>query len=206
VHQYLARKQGMLQASTPLTLAETASVFAEMLVFERLMSEQKDEKVRLALLCGKLEDIFATVFRQIVMTRFEQKIHTARRELGELTVEQFNTMWLEANRGRFGDSLELTDGYGWWWSYIPHFVRSPFYCYAYAFGELLVIALYQLYREQGESFVPKYMALLEAGGTGTPDELLSPLGIDVREPSFWKHGVAYIGELVSQAEGLAARR
>ncbi len=206
VHQYLARKQGMLQASTPLTLAETASVFAEMLVFERLMAEQQDDKVRLALLCGKLEDIFATVFRQIVMTRFEQKIHTARREQGELTVEQFNAMWLETNRAMFGDSLELTEGYGWWWSYIPHFVRSPFYCYAYAFGELLVIALYQLYRKQGESFVPKYMALLEAGGTGTPDDLLSPLGIDVREASFWKNGVAYIGELVSQAEALAGGR
>ena len=203
VHQYLSRQQGILQASTPLTLAETASVFAEMLVFERLMAEQDDPKVKLSLLCGKIEDIFATVFRQVAMTRFEQMIHKARREHGELPVETFNKFWNEANAAMFGDSLELTDGYGWWWSYVPHFVRTPFYCYAYAFGELLVIALYGQYQAQGASFVPKYMELLSSGGTGSPDDLLEPLGIDIRKPAFWKKGITFIDKLVTQAEKLA---
>ncbi|MCH7873541.1 MAG: M3 family oligoendopeptidase [Planctomycetes bacterium] len=203
VHQYLSRQQGILQASTPLTLAETASVFAEMLVFERMMAEQDDPKVRLSLLCGKIEDIFATVFRQVVMTRFEQSIHNARRKQGDLSVEVFNKFWTDANQAMFGDSLELSDGYGWWWSYVPHFVRTPFYCYAYSFGELLVIALYGQYRKQGASFVPKYMELLSSGGTGTPEDLLAPLGIDIRKPSFWKQGIGFIDDLVRQAEELA---
>lgn len=203
VHQQLSRPHGLLQSSTPLTLAETASVFAEMLLFERLMSEQSDPRVKLGLLCNKLEDTFATVFRQTAMTRFEQRVHAARRERGELPVDEINRHWLECNRAMFADTVELTDGYGWWWSYIGHFVRSPFYCYAYAFGELLVIALVQMYREQGSAFVPKYLALLSAGGSGTPDELLAPLGVDVRQPSFWKKGLAVIDGMVSQAESLA---
>jgi oligoendopeptidase F len=203
VHQYLSRPHGLLQSGTPLTLAETASVFAEMLTFERLMSQQTDRKVRLSLLCHKIEDTFATVFRQTAMTRFEQRIHEARRTQGELPVELLNEQWMAVNREMFGDSIQLTDGYGWWWSYIPHFVRSPFYCYAYAFGELLVIALYRLYREQGAAFVPKYIDLLSAGGSGTPDDLLAPLGIDTRQPAFWKKGVGFIGDLVRQAEELA---
>ncbi|MCG3128080.1 MAG: Oligoendopeptidase F, plasmid [Phycisphaerae bacterium] len=203
VHQQLSRPHGLLQSSTPLTLAETASVFAEMLLFERLMAEQSDPRVKLGLLCNKLEDTFATVFRQTAMTRFEQQVHAARRDEGELPIDEINRHWLETNRAMFADTVELTDGYGWWWSYIGHFVRSPFYCYAYAFGELLVIALVQMYREQGAAFVPRYVALLSAGGSGTPDELLAPLGVDVRQPTFWKKGLAVIDGMVSQAEALA---
>lgn len=203
VHQFLSRPNGILQASTPLTLAETASVFAEMLVFERLMADQKNPRVKLSMLCGKIEDTFATVFRQICMTRFEQRIHAARREKGELPVTDFNLHWLDVNRAMFGDVVELRDDYGWWWSYIHHFVSSPFYCYAYAFGELLVIALIGLYREQGSRFVPRYVELLSAGGSGTPDELLAPLGIDVRKPEFWRKGIEFIDDLVKQAEALS---
>lgn len=205
VHQHLAREQGLLQSSTPLTLAETASVFGEMLVFERVMAEQDDPRVKLSLLCGKIEDTFATVFRQTCMTRFEQAVHNARREQGELPIEQINRHWMQANKSMFGKVVNLSDGYGWWWSYIPHFIRTPFYCYAYSFGEMLVIALVRLYREQGAAFVPKYLALLEAGGSGTPDELLAPLGIDIREPTFWKKGVEFIDDMVKQAESLAAQ-
>lgn len=208
VHQHLSREQGLLLSSPPLTLSETASVFGEMLVFERLMAEQRDAGVRLGLLCHKIEDAFATVFRQTAMTRFEQRIHGARRERGELSVAELNGAWMECNRAMFGDSLELTDGYGWWWSYIPHFVSSPFYCYAYAFGELLVTALIRLYRERraaggaGE-FVERYVELLRRGGNGTPEALLSPFGVDVRDAGFWRKGVEFLDDMVRQAEALA---
>ena len=138
-----------MQCDTPLTTAETASVFGEMLTFQRLLNVYPEPEVRLAMLCGKIEDGFATVFRQVVLTRFEQDLHQARAEQGELSGEAINELWLAANRPMFGDVVELTDGYGWWWSYIGHFIRSPFYCYAYAFGELLVLALYQKYRQDG---------------------------------------------------------
>lgn len=209
VHQHLSREQGLLLSSPPLTLAETASVFGEMLVFERLMAEQTDPDVRLGLLCHKIEDAFATVFRQTAMTRFEQRVHAARREKGELAVEDFNRAWLECNRAMFGDSIELTQGYGWWWSYIPHFVNSPFYCYAYAFGELLVTALIRIYRERraagdAADFVERYLALLRAGGNGTPEALLAPFGIDVRDPAFWRKGIEFLDDIVRQAEELVA--
>ena len=204
VHQSLAAKQGLFEQDTPLTTAETASVFGEMLVFRRLMREEKDPKVRLALLCGKLEDAFATVFRQVAMTRFEQALHAARREEGELPLERVNQLWMDANRPMFGDSVQLTDDYAWWWLYIPHFVHSPFYCYAYAFGELLVLALLRRYDEEGPAFVPKYEALLEAGGSDTPENLLAAIDVDISDPAFWQGGLALLEELLEQAEALAA--
>ena len=203
VHQFLSGPRGLFQFQTPLTMAETASVFGEMLTFEKLLGEQSADQVRLELLCGKLEDIFATVFRQASMTRFEQSLHAAHRERGELGVEDIGDLWMTANRAMFGDTVELSEGYRHWWSYIPHFIHSPFYCYAYSFGELLVLALYQRYREEGDSFVPRYLALLEAGGSDSPENLLKPLGMDIRSPSFWEQGMALLEGMVSEAERLA---
>jgi oligoendopeptidase F len=203
VHQYLAREQGLFEQDTPLTTAETASVFGEMLVFRRLMREENDPSVRLALLCGKLEDAFATVFRQVAMTRFEQTLHTARRAEGEVPVERVNELWMNANRPMFGDSVHLSDDYAWWWLYIPHFVHSPFYCYAYAFGELLVLALLHRYDEEGEAFVPRYLDLLRAGGSDSPNALLARMDLDIAGPGFWNGGLAILERMVTEAEALA---
>jgi oligoendopeptidase F len=203
VHQTLAAGRGLFEQDTPLTTAETASVFGEMLVFRRLMREERDPAVRLGLLCGKLEDAFATVFRQVAMTRFEQSLHAARREEGELTVERVNALWMDANRPMFGDSVHLSDDYGWWWLYIPHFVHSPFYCYAYAFGELLVLALLRRYDEEGAAFVPRYLELLAAGGSQSPAALLAKLGLDITDPQFWDGGLALLEGMVEEAESLA---
>jgi oligoendopeptidase F len=203
VHQSLAAPRGLFEQDTPLTLAETASVFGEMLVFRRLLREESDPEIRLALLCGKIEDAFATVFRQVAMTRFEQTLHAARRSEGELAIPRVNELWLEANRPMFGDSVALSDDYGWWWLYIPHFVHSPFYCYAYAFGELLVLALLRRYDEEGPAFVPKYLELLRAGGSDTPERLLSRVGLEIGDPGFWDGGLALLEDLVAQAEALA---
>ena len=204
VHQTLAASQGLFEQGTPLTTAETASVFGEMLVFRRLLKMETNEKARLALLCGKLEDAFATVFRQVCMTRFEESLHAARRSEGELAIERVNELWLEANRPMFGDAVKLSDDYGWWWLYIPHFVHSPFYCYAYAFGELLVLALLRCYDEQGDAFVPRYLDLLRAGGSDSPEVLLAKLDLDIGDPRFWEGGLALLEDLVAEAEALAA--
>jgi oligoendopeptidase F len=203
VHQYLARDRGLFEQDSPLTTAETASVFGEMLVFRRLLAEEKDPATRLALLCGKLEDAFATVFRQVVMTRFEEALHAARRSEGELPTSRINELWLDANRPMFGDAVELTEDYGVWWMYIPHFVHSPFYCYAYAFGELLVLALLRRYDAEGASFVPRYLDLLRAGGSDEPPVLLSRLDVDITDPGFWRGGLEVLEELVGEAEELA---
>ena len=203
LHQYLARPVGYLQSHTPLTLAETASVFGEMLVFDRLMTDLGDTPEALALLCGKIEDTFATVFRQAVMTRFEQYVHEARRDQGELTVEQINALWFKANGPMHGDVVKLSDDYGWWWMYIPHFVHTPFYCYAYSFGMLLVLALYQMYKEQGSAFVPGYVSLLSFGGSQSPDALLSSIGVDIHDEGFWDRGLILVEEMVARAERLA---
>ncbi|MFW6176244.1 MAG: M3 family oligoendopeptidase [Thermoplasmatota archaeon] len=205
VHQYLARDQGALQQSTPLTTAEMASVFGEMLLFDKLMGEVEDPESKLALISEKLQGDFATVFRQVIMTRFEQKLHKAQKEKGELKAEEINELWLEANEIEFGDSLELRDEYGWWWSYVLHFVHYPFYCYAYAFGELLVLALYDMYKEQGEEFVPKYIDLLKAGGSDDPKNLLERIGVDVTDPDFWNRGLSVIEDHVEEAEKLAEK-
>jgi oligoendopeptidase F len=204
VHQYLSRERGYFQSNTALTMAETASVFGEMLVFERLRRQEQDPQARLALLCGKIEDTFSTVFRQIALTRFEQRLHAARRTEGELSAQRIGEIWLQANETVYGDSVRLTDDYRWWWSYIPHFVHSPFYCYAYGFGELLVLALYEMYQREGASFVPKYLELLAAGGTESPATLLKRIGVDVSQPEFWQLGLRPIRALVDEAKQVAA--
>jgi oligoendopeptidase F len=204
IHFWLARHQRYLNFGPSLPLAETASVFAEMLTFEHLLATQHDDRNRLALICGKIEDSFATIFRQNVLTRFEQAAYAGRRE-GRLAPEQLNSFWLEANGRYYGDALEMTEGYGMGWSYIPHFINSPFYCYSYVFGNLLVLALYARYREEGRSFVPRYIALLEAGGSRAPDALLAELGVDARDPAFWQGGFDELHRLVEQAEELGKR-
>jgi len=203
VHQYLSRKQGELQSSTPLTTAETASVFGEMLVFNRLMENLDDPKEQLALLTSKIDDTIATVFRQISMNRFEDKIHTARRTDGEQTTEQFSQLWYDTQHALYGDSVELTDEYKLWWCYIPHFLHTPGYVYAYAFGELLVLALYDAYRSGQEGFSDKYIELLEAGGSDWPHNIVSKMGIDIRDESFWNRGLTLFEEMIIRAEDLA---
>lgn len=203
LHQYLSRPVGYLQMHTPLTTAETASVFGEMLTFQRLQEVYTDPRTRLAMLCSKIEDAFATVFRQIVFTRFEQSVYKARREQGEMSNEQINQLWMDANRPMHGDVVQLTDGYAWWWEYIGHFVHVPFYCYAYSFGELLVLALYQKYKEEGQDFVPKYLTMLSTGGSEAPHVMLSKLGVDVTDPGFWELGLQLLDQMVSEAEKLA---
>jgi len=155
------------------------------------------------MLCSKIEDAFATVFRQVVLTRFEQLLHKARREQGELAAEQINELWLTANRPMHGDVVQLSDGYAWWWSYIGHFIHVPFYCYAYAFGELLVLALVQKYKQDGATFVPRYLELLSAGGSESPPALLAKLGFDITDPKFWELGLRLLGDMVTEAEELA---
>ncbi|MYD11274.1 MAG: M3 family oligoendopeptidase [Chloroflexi bacterium] len=204
VHMYLSgRENGLFALYTPLTTAEMASTFAEMLVFQDLMAAEDDQEVKLAMLTEKIEDTFATVFRQISMNRFEDKMHTARRNEGELTAERFNELWLETQRDMFGDSVAITDEYGSWWSYVPHFLHTPGYVYAYSFGELLVLALYRIYQEEGAGFVPKYIDLLAAGDSDYPDRLLAKVGVDINDPGFWQKGIDVIGEWIAQAESLA---
>jgi oligoendopeptidase F len=205
LHQYLSRRQGYLQCDTPLTTAEMASVFGEMLTFRRLQELYAEPRQRLAMLCSKIEDAFATVFRQVVLTRFEQKLHDARQKQGEFSTDAVNRLWQETNQTMFGDSVTLTDGYACWWLYIGHFIRSPFYCYAYAFGELLVLALFQKYKQEGAAFVPKYLDLLAAGGSDAPHVLLAKLGVDVTAPAFWELGLKLLGDMVAEAETLAAQ-
>jgi oligoendopeptidase F len=205
VHQYLSRPRGLFEMDTPLTTAETASVFGEMLTFRRLLRDEPDPSVRLGLLCGKLEDAFATVFRQVVMTRFEEKLHAARRGEGELEIARIGELWMDANRPMFGDAVVLRDDYAWWWLYIPHFVHSPFYCYAYAFGELLVLALVQRYDEEGAAFAPRYLAMLEAGGSQSPRDVVALTGLDIADPRFWEGGLVLLEGMVAEAEALAAK-
>ncbi len=203
VHQYLSRKQGILQADTPLTTAETASVFGEMLVFQSLYKKLEDPKEKLAMLVGKIDDTIATVFRQISMNRFEDTIHTARREQGELTTEQFSAMWRDVQTSIYGDSVELTPNYDLWWCYIPHFLHTPGYVYAYAFGELLVLALYEQYSNKPEGFADRYLDLLSAGGSDWPHNLVAEMDLDIKSPDFWQKGLNAIDRMVKQAEELA---
>jgi oligoendopeptidase F len=201
LHGCLARKQNYFNYDTPLTTAETASVFGEMLVFDHLLEQQSDREVQIALLAGKIEDIFATVFRQNVLTRFEELAFSARQEK-RLTPESLGHLWLDANRKYYGDAVTMPESYRWGWSYIPHFIHSRFYCYSYVFGQLLVLALYRMYKDEGKSFVPKYIALLEAGGSDTPDALLKALGVNIHEPEFWQKGFEEIRGLTAKLNAI----
>lgn len=203
VHGVLAGRNHYFDFHPSLPLAETASVFGEMLVFERLQAELESPREKLALLAGKIEDSLATVFRQVTMYRFEQAAHRLRREQGEQTTEAYNALWQSTMQEMFGDSLKLGEGHACWWLYIPHIFSTPFYVYAYAFGELLVLALYARYRQEGEPFVERYLEFLACGGSRKPEALLSEMGIDIREKSFWQGGVDLIRGMVERAEGLA---
>lgn len=203
VHQYLSRDQGALQCDTPLTTAETASVFAEMLVFKKIMRQLDDPKERLALLMGKIDDTIATVFRQVSMNRFENAIHHARRTEGELATPDFSRLWRETQQELYGDSVELTPDYDIWWCYIPHFLHTPGYVYAYAFGELLVLSLYDRYEKGDKDFETRYINLLKAGGSDWPEELIGKMGVDINDESFWNNGLGIVDSLVKEAEELA---
>jgi oligoendopeptidase F len=199
VHQVLAAKQGALMASTPLTLAETASVFGEMLTFQALLRQTTDKKKRKILLASKVEDMINTVVRQIAFYTFERKVHTARKE-GELTPDKINDIWLEIQAESLGDSIGIGPGYETFWTYIPHFIHSPFYVYAYAFGDCLVNSLYARYQESEGGFQEKYFTMLRAGGTKHHSELLKPFGLDATNPEFWQKGLSVISGMIDELE------
>lgn len=200
-HYALAGGQNLYHYHPPLPLAETASVFGEMLITRHLLDREKDRKVRIALLCAKLEEIIATTFRQAMLTRFEQVAH-ARRGEGLLTAYELCELWLEQNARLFGDAVAMIPAYRWGWSYISHFIHARFYCFSYVFGELLVLALYRRYQAEGASFAPRYLDLLRAGGSAPPDVLLRPLGIDLADPEFWAGGYAVVGEMLEELKKL----
>ena len=199
VHQVLAAKQGPLMASTPLTLAETASVFGEMLTFQALLKKTTDPKKRKILLASKVEDMINTVVRQIAFYTFERKVHTARKE-GELTPDQINEIWMSVQNESLGDGIRFGEGYETYWTYIPHFIHSPFYVYAYAFGDCLVNSLYARYRESEQGFQEKYFEMLKAGGTKHHSELLKPFGLDATDPKFWDKGLSVISGMIDELE------
>ncbi|CAB5034132.1 MAG: M3 family oligoendopeptidase [Actinobacteria bacterium] len=203
LHAYLAREQGVFHQNTPLTLAETASVFGETVTFGRLLSETNEPNQRLALLAESLEGQIATVFRQVAMNQFEDSAHTWRREQGEVSVEQFGDLWISSQSDMLGDSVELTEGYRSWWSYIPHFIGTPGYVYAYAYGQLLALSVYRLYEERGTSFVDSYLELLRQGGSKSPQELGRIVGVDLSDPTFWDGGLSIIEEQLNAAEQAA---
>ncbi|MEO8882105.1 MAG: M3 family oligoendopeptidase [Devosia sp.] len=199
VHQRLAAPQGALMAPTPLTLAETASVFGEMLTFRSLLDAAETPKQRFALLSSKVEDMLNTVVRQIAFYTFERDVHTARKQ-GELRTEQLNEIWLDVSRESLGPAIKLNEGYGIFWSYIPHFIHSPFYVYAYAFGDCLVNSLYAQYEKASDGFAERYFELLKAGGSKHHSELLKPFGLDARDPKFWSLGLSMIERLIDELE------
>ncbi len=205
LHGSLAQDLGLLNARTPLTLAETASVFGEALTFEKLMAREDDPRARLDLIVGRIDDAISTVFRQIALNRFEHAIHTGRRDEGELPIERISQFWSAEQRRMLGDAVEVTDNYGIWWSYVPHFIAVPGYVYAYSFGYLFSLAIYRRYLEEGEALVEPYLDLLRAGGSAPPAELASRLGFDIGDPGFWAAGLDAIGALVDEAEQLAAQ-
>jgi oligoendopeptidase F len=203
VHATLARPQGIFQFTTPLTLAETASIFGESIVLERLLERAPGPAERLDLLAGALDGAVAAVFRQVAMNRFEDAIHTERRESGELSVERFGELWLATQGDLLGDSVDLGDDYGIWWSYIWHFIDMPGYVYAYAYGHLLALSVYRKYEEQGEGFVESYLELLRAGGSRPPEELGAIVGVDLSDPGFWSSGLDLIEWQLDAAEAAA---
>ncbi|MEQ9814849.1 MAG: M3 family oligoendopeptidase [Azospirillaceae bacterium] len=204
VHQVLAARQGYFLSSTPLTLAETASVFGEMLTFQSLLASETDAKNRKIMLAGKVEDMINTVVRQIAFYTFERKVHAERQE-GELSAERLGEIWFEVQRESLGPGIRLGDDYRAWWTYIPHFVHSPFYVYAYAFGDCLVNSLYAVYENADEGFSEKYLEMLKAGGTLRHKELLAPFGLDASDPAFWQKGLAVIEGFIDQLEAEDAR-
>jgi oligoendopeptidase F len=203
VHFALAARQGIFHQQTPLTLAETASVFGETIVFGRLLEEDTAPASRLALLAENLEDTIATVFRQVAMNGFEDLVHTERREQGELSVERFGELWAQSQSKMFGDAVEVTEGYRSWWSYIPHFIGSPGYVYAYAYGQLLALSVYERYEEAGPELVPRYLELLAAGGSRSPEHLGRIVGVDLADPGFWEAGLDLVERQLEEAEEAA---
>jgi oligoendopeptidase F len=199
VHQVLAAKNGALMAPTPLTLAETASVFGEMLTFKRLLSQTKNAKQRQALLAGKVEDMINTVVRQVAFYSFERAVHTERKN-GELTAERIGQIWLSVQGESLGPAIDIRPGYENFWMYIPHFIHSPFYVYAYAFGDCLVNSLYAVYENASEGFAERYLAMLAAGGTKHYSELLRPFGLDAKDPKFWDGGLSVISGMIDELE------
>ena len=202
-HFQLARKQGIFHQSTPLTVAETASVFGETVTSSRLLTTLEDPTERFALLASTLEDSIATVFRQVAMNRFEDSCHKARRNEGELSTEQFGDLWAQSQHDMLGDSVEITEGYRSWWSYVPHFMGTPGYVYAYAYGQLLALSVYARYIEEGDAFVPAYLDLLRAGGSRSPEELGRIVGCDLADPDFWANGISIVEGQLDAAEEAA---
>jgi oligoendopeptidase F len=203
LHAYLARGQGIFHQTTPLTLAETASVFGETVTFGRLLDATTDPEARLALLAESLEGQIATVFRQVAMNRFEDRVHNRRRDEGELSVDQFNEAWVDTQAAMLGPSVEITEGYRTWWSYIPHFMGTPGYVYAYAYGQLLALSVYRAYEQQGRDFVPRYLELLSAGGSLAPEDLGRIVGLDLADPAFWDGGLEIVADQLAAAEAAA---
>jgi oligoendopeptidase F len=203
LHDRLASKQHIFDFHPPLTLAETASVFGEALTFDRIMSEERDPKVRLAMLCSQVEDAFSTVFRQVAFNRYEDACHMARRSEGELAVEQLGELYQAKLQPMFGDALTLTDEHKVWWSYVGHFLHAPGYVYAYAFGNLLALSVYHRYLESGPDFVEDYLEFLAAGGSTRPDELVKRIGMDITDPGFWDSGLKILDGMVTEVERLA---
>ncbi|MFZ1949990.1 MAG: M3 family oligoendopeptidase [Pseudolabrys sp.] len=201
VHQVLAAPNGPLMAPTPLTLAETASVFGEMLTFKKLLAQTTDKKQRKAMLAAKVEDMINTVVRQIAFYSFERKVHSERRN-GELTADKICDLWMSVQSESLGPAIELKPGYETFWAYIPHFVHSPFYVYAYAFGDCLVNSLYAVYEKSASGFADRYLEMLSAGGTKHHSELLAPFGLDARDPKFWDGGLSVIANLIGELEAL----
>jgi oligoendopeptidase F len=203
VHFALAAGQGVFHQGTPLTVAETASVFGETIVFGRLLEQDTTPDSRLALLAEHLEDIIATVFRQVAMNGFEELVHTNRREQGELSVERLGELWAESQGELLGDAVEITEGYRSWWSYIPHFINTPGYVYAYAYGQLLALSVYERYEQRGQELVPRYLELLAAGGSRSPEELGRIVDIDLADPGFWEAGLDLVERQLELAEAAA---
>ncbi|MEA5114581.1 MAG: M3 family oligoendopeptidase [Geobacteraceae bacterium] len=201
LHFTLSQRQSMLNYHAPLPLAETASVFGEMLLTRLLLENESDPKIKISLLCAKIEDIIATTFRQVVLTRFEERFHTERKN-GLLSTEDICSFWWEENGRLFGDAVTMIEPYRWGWSYISHFIHSRFYCYSYTFAELLVLSLFNKYISEGESFVPRYISILESGGSLSPADTVRPAGIDFNDPGFWQEGYDFLRGLIGELESL----
>jgi len=202
LHGVMAQSLGLFNASTPLTLAETASVFGESLTFRSLMEAETDPRRRLDLLAGRIEDAIATIWRQIAMNRYEDDVHNGRRRDGELSPDALSEKWLSCQRDLFGDSVDI-DGYDAWWSYIPHFASVPGYVYAYAYGYLFSLAIYRRYEVEGEAMVEPYFDLLRKGGSESPEQLAEIVGLDLADPAIWAGGIEALDELLGEAEALA---